>query len=328
MSKKIYLILYLCLFLISCRHEAQPEFVFRQCASMPVGRTSATCFTYNGKVYVFGGRSASTNYHTGFLSDYWCYDPSTDIWSALPALPFKARTKAAAVVIGDELYCGLGFNGYINIDSCYLRDWWRCDMLTGSWQRLADFPTTDTNMPFVAAYEGRIFTLFGTHSGSSRLIYEYDIATDSWSRWEDDWHIAELGGTTGVQVEEMCYVGGGYFLGMLNDCYAVNLSERTLSKRRSMPDGGRLFASAASLDGHLYFFGGRHIGGTVTTEKIYNDILEYDVSSNRWRRVGQLPTDGREQMCAAAVKDVVFFGLGEDRDLCVYNDWWRWEKVR
>ena len=328
MRNKLTIIYMLFVLLISCSREAGCPFVIERCSPLPVGRSSATCFSYSGKCYVFGGRNDSNDYHRGFLSDCWCYDPVRDSWSPLSDLPCKARTRGAAIVIGDDLYFGLGFNGCINIDSCYLRDWWRCDMLTGSWTRLADFPATDTNMPVVATCDGKIYTLFGTHSGSSRLIYEYDISSDSWSRWDDDWHIAELGGTTGQQIEETCYVSGGYFLGMLNDSYAVNLRERRIRRRRSMPDGGRLFASSAVIKGHLYFFGGRHIGGTLTTEKIYNDILEYDISADRWRVVGALPFEGREQMCATTIGDIVFFGLGEDRDLAIYNDWYRWEKVK
>ncbi len=324
MSNKPLLIILLCLFFIGCAPKSDVRFAFERCAPMPVARTSATCFSYDGKCYVFGGRNDSTNYRNGFLADYWCYDPATDHWQQLPAPPLKARTKAAAIIVDNRLYCGMGFNGRINIDSCYLTDWWCCDMTTGDWQRLADFPTTDTNMPVVAAYEGKIYTLFGTHSGSSRLIYEYNISTDSWSRWEDDWHIAELGGTTGVQVEETCYVAGGYFLGMLNDAYAVNLREGSLKKLSPMPDGGRIFASSAMLNNHLFFFGGRHIGGTVTTEKIYNDIIEYDIPANRWRCAGELPIAGREQMCAITIDNTVFFGLGEDRDLHIHNDWYRW----
>ena len=73
--------------------------------------------------------------------------------------------------------------------------------------------------------------------------------------------------------------------------------------------------------------GGRYIGGTETTEKLYNDILEYDISADKWLHCGSLPVEGREQMCCEVIADKLYFGLGEDRDLKIKNDWYCLECV-
>lgn len=324
---KIILLSLVCI-VCSCTEQVEREFFFSQCASIPVARASATCFTYKGKAYIFGGRTYfdhTTSVRSDFLNDCWCYDPQTDTWTQMQDLPFKARTKAVAVVVEDEVYIGLGFNGRINVDSCYLRDWWRWNMTTGEWTRLQDFPDDNTNMPVTAYRDGKIYTLFGTHSGSSRSIYEYDIQADKWSQWADDWHRKSLGGTTGQTVDGICYVGGGYFLGMLNEWYAFDLSERSFRQLKSMPNEGRVFASSCILNDHLYIFGGRYIGGTLTTEKLYNDILEYDIERNRWLHCGELPIEGREQMTVFSIGGKVYFGMGEDRDMQVKSDLYSWQ---
>ena len=302
--------------------KVEQELIITPCAPLPVARTSATCFAYRGKCYVFGGRNDTTNFRKGFLGDCWAYDTMSDKWTRMPDMPFKPRTKAAAVVVDDYVYCGLGFNGVINTDSCYLKDWWRWHIPTDTWTRLADFPTTDTNMPVTAYYNKKIYSIFPTHSGSSRLVYEYDIQSDKWSQWPDDWHIETIGGATGAQIDSICYAGGGYFLGMKSQWYAFNLASATYIRKHDMPGGGRMFASAALLNNRIYVFGGRKTAEYAKSETLLNDILLYDYTADRWHYCGTLPFSGRDQMVSAVASDNIYFGTGEDRDLIPQNDWY------
>lgn len=74
-------------------------------------------FTYNNKIYIYGGQSSS-----GYVSNYspWfaCYDPNTDSWSPIAANTYNSakvsQTDGFALPINGTVYVGLGYDNYNN----------------------------------------------------------------------------------------------------------------------------------------------------------------------------------------------------------------------
>ena len=63
-------------------------------------------FSINGKGYVGCGYSSS-----GGLSDFWEYDPATDIWTQKSDYPITGTWAGCAFAIGNKGYFTLGTSG-------------------------------------------------------------------------------------------------------------------------------------------------------------------------------------------------------------------------
>lgn len=72
------------------------------CAPMPEGteRGAGACVTFGDKLYVFGGIHSG---HDTALADVSVYDPATDTWRELPALP-EVRNHMSAIVLGGAIH--------------------------------------------------------------------------------------------------------------------------------------------------------------------------------------------------------------------------------
>jgi N-acetylneuraminic acid mutarotase len=80
---------------------------------LPVPRSHAETgvFVHDGRIVLAGGRSRVPRGHdrveTVALHDIDAYDPASDQWTAMPALPVAMRASLARV-IGDRIYAGIG----------------------------------------------------------------------------------------------------------------------------------------------------------------------------------------------------------------------------
>lgn len=289
---------------------------------MPAPCASAVAFTHGGKGYVFGGRDS-----TGTRSNrLWRYDPDGDTWSDLGETPLKPRVHAMAQTAGGQVYIGMGFNGYVYRDSCYLRDFWRYTPATGEWERLADFPTTNTIRPVTYAAGDSIYVLFGSGPGFSRDVHIYDIPTDTWTCREDNRHRAKSGhGTVGAACQNRYFLGGGFNTTNLDQWYEVDLTSDRWTKRRAIPHGGRTLAACAADSRYVYIFGGRYWGGELTAGHLYADILRFSPETEDWEACGTMPCGAAENLVAFTIGGHVYFGLGEDPNGHIHSRLYRIE---
>ena len=70
---------------------------------------------------------------------------------------------------------------------------------------------------------------------------------------------------------------------------------------------------AISNGRYIYVAGGSYHGGTVTTGKVYDDILRYDPINDQWEFWAKLPDGGRENMVGWICNDTLYIGLGSDK---------------
>lgn len=138
-------------------------------------RSYASCFVIGNCAYV--GLGAGMTYNDGCYSDFWKYDPSTNVWTPVAPMPGNARSCASAFSIGNNGYvvCGLSILGIE-------QDVWSYNATMDSWVQKMDFPGTPR-------YIGTAFSIgsygyFGTGwSMTSPLndFMKYDPALDSWT---------------------------------------------------------------------------------------------------------------------------------------------------
>src|ERR1035437_277317 len=91
-----------------------------------VGRKGTCGFSINNKGYVGMG----ANYTTLF-SDFWEYDPTTNVWTQKSDFPGHVNTYQICFSINGLGYCGIG------IDSL---SFWEYNPSSNVWARKANFP--------------------------------------------------------------------------------------------------------------------------------------------------------------------------------------------
>lgn len=145
-------------------------------APMQTARNHAYSGVIDGKLYVTGGRAPGHESDDGDnLSSTEVYDPATDAWSPLPALP-TPRSGGASAVLGGKLYVlGGGLPG-----TTVHKTIERFTPQTATWERLPDMPIELTGHRAVAVGQdiyvvGGFTTLNGHRQGfvGVRYLWRY-----------------------------------------------------------------------------------------------------------------------------------------------------------
>lgn len=306
--------------LTGCHKLPEVDIPTRSCAVFPAGgRASACACSLNGKGYVLGGRDAKGVYH----NDLWEYDPATDQWTSLGALPGSARVNAAIIGYQGCLYAGLGYahKDVIYTVSNYLRDWWRYNPATRQWDSLAPYPdyATVAATPYICGK--RIYMLYGSTDCFTRHMSWYDPEKNEWFREEDN-HLRASSAFkgAGAEIQGQYYYGLGYNTYNLTQWYCVDLTEDKWTRRSSLPGKGRTCSTCCATDSYIFVFGGRCFGGEMTGGEVFADILRYDPIEDKWERGEAMPCGRAENQIAFAINGKAYFGLGESDEGRVIAD--------
>jgi len=102
----------------------------------------------------------------------------------------------------------------------------------------------------------------------------------------------------GVIINDVVYVMGGIFTPSgttQNNFWSLDLaapaSERKWLVLDPLPGPSRMLATAGTLHGHLYLFGGVHLvpGAGGLQREYLRDCREYDIEHRRWKKIENLP---------------------------------------
>lgn len=276
---------------------------------MPAGLSSASAVVWSDTLYIMFGRSgqsAAKPHEYGYAVPLANPEEPRQF-----ALPVKPRVKAAGVLYGDRYYFGLGFNGTAYGEESRLRDWWCMDMTTWHLSRLADYPGTDTDNAMAWNSGDSIFVSLGFSTLFSSRTYRYDIKADQWEEVCASSMPAPRSGITGGRSGGRTFAGGGRSTKNYNDWYEFNQTTYQWEPRKPMPTKSRLFAASACSDKEIYVTGGRHFGGTETSEYFYSSIMAYDADHDSWRVIGDMD-EGAEHQIAFWHDGCLYWGLGQN----------------
>lgn len=147
-----------------------------------------------GKIYMFGGyRLPEQGAATWVpITNAWEYDPATDAWRALAALP-TARGSANAVAVNGKLHVIGGAAFQVNAQGTSHPSRMRAlgthevyDPASNSWSTRTEIPTP-RNHAAAGAVNGRIYVVGGRvgsvfipNANNIDLVEEYDPAADRW----------------------------------------------------------------------------------------------------------------------------------------------------
>ncbi|MFZ3214070.1 MAG: hypothetical protein WA188_21385 [Terriglobales bacterium] len=149
-----------------------------------------------GKIYAFGGFVPPESGPPGWvpINNGWEYDPATDAWKALAAMPTK-RGAAAAVEAGGKIYVIGGVTTAPGASEPAIRPTSRqlglgtveeYDPKTNSWRQRTAMPTPRNHMAVggvngkIYAIGGRVGAAFIGAASDISLVEVYDPATDQW----------------------------------------------------------------------------------------------------------------------------------------------------
>lgn len=298
------------------------EYCIVDCAPIPSPRAAATSFVVGDYAYVFGGRDSAGTY----LNDLWQYDTQNDTWISLGRTPLEERVNATACVQDGVAYIGLGFNGKYSNSTGYLKDWWAYYPNTNTWLQLSTYPANTTAKAVCMVGDCELYVGYGFCWTYERDMYRYDIAED---RWEYiDVHLDRKAttfptrsfGVVGTTCQDRHFAGTGFRAYSLN-WWGEFLPEGKWIKHKNVP-GKRTTAACAATDDFIYVIGGHYFGGVNTDGKVLADIQQYDLQTDTWRYIGQLPNGGRMNHVAFSVGERVFVGLGDNDNLQVCGDFY------
>ena len=182
-------------------------------AGMPTKRSRAASGVMAGKLYVAGGHDFSGNTLV-LLANLEAYDPASNSWTTLAAMP-TARSAAGGGVVNGILYVvggAIGTNASVPVGTVEAYD-----PATNTWTTKAPMPTP-RYMVGVAVVGNTLYAIGGHGPDSGNLVTTveaYDPATNTWSTMaamptpRAHFGIAEVGGTIYV-------IGGDAAAGVIN----------------------------------------------------------------------------------------------------------------
>ena len=143
---------------------------------------------WNGKLVRIGGFTAMNkegdDHDLRSQDSVAIFDPASNAWSDLPALP-EPRSSLDAAVLGDFVYVvgGWKLNGESS-DSQWHSTAWRLNLAAenSKWEAIAN-PPFQRRAISVAAYDNKLFVIGGMQQegGPTTKTGVYDPATDQWS---------------------------------------------------------------------------------------------------------------------------------------------------
>ena len=226
-------------------------------------RVNATACVHDGVAYIGLGFNGRYSNSTGYLQDWWAYDPSTNTWQPLSNYPANTTARAVCMVGDGELYVGYGF--------CwtYERDMYRYDIAEDKWEyidvhldrKATTFPTRSFGGVGTTC-QGRHFAGTGFRAYSLNWWGEF-LPEGKWIKRKD---------VPGKRTTAACaatndfiYVIGGHHFGGVNtdgkvlaDIQQYNPQTDTWQYIGQLPNGGRMNHVAFSMGKRVFIGGGEN----------------------------------------------------------------------
>ncbi len=204
-------------------------------ANAPVGsgaRYDAVGFGIGNSGYVYSG------FNGGYLKDIWQFTPSTNTWVSVVSNGGTKRSQGIAFVYNNKAYLFTGINNgqVTTVNDGWVFDPSQINSSTGPWTQLRNITNTSSDtydddytdivrnnaVAFVINNNGvaKGYLACGQNGGYTKKTWEYDFATDLWTR-KTTYERAERGGAVAFAVKGRGFVA----LGSNSSYYLDDLDE-------------------------------------------------------------------------------------------------------
>jgi N-acetylneuraminic acid mutarotase len=242
-----------------------------QKADMHSARKSQCSCVLDGKIYVIGGKDASSTFKSMEV-----YDPDTDTWDTTKADMAEARCRFSCCVIDGKI---LAIGGSVKSESDPIISIEEYDPVSDSWSHKADIPRERIG-PTAEVVHNKIYVIGGFRDPGNYIpipeIDVYDLQTEEWTTAADlktpRWFAAS------VVVNDKIYVMGGEKRQPWNGLPTVeeyDPATDTWSTKADMITGRKSLA-ACVVDGMIYVFGGStsYCSGILSSVEIYDPLMD------------------------------------------------------
>ena len=247
-------------------------------------RSGAVSFVIGDFAYVGLGFGDLSTTERDYLSDFWRYDPSRNVWTEIAPFPGVARTEAVAFSIDGKGYVGTGLND--DLAQTELGDFWMYDPLEDTWTEIASFPGSPRYSAVAFSLNGLGYVGTGFDGNYTQDFYRYDPQSGVWSESLPLFGSRRENAVAFV-VDGKAFVGTGLNNDrFLYDLYAFNPEADTWENFTIVDDEDDFFdefrdamerydAVAFVVEDIVYFTTGRD-GSSL------NDVISFDPFTGVW----------------------------------------------
>ncbi len=263
-------------------------------AALNTPRAGAAAVSYDGKIYVFGGKS----FNNKLLNSVEVYDPLNDVWNDTEVEPFKhARYNASAIVWENKIYLigGRTNNKAVEMVEVY-------DPVQNKWQQAHEMHN-EREGHSANILNDRIYVIGGRKS--SEYVDDIEWYNKMKTEWEEadidmDDH-ARAAHFSAVYRNAYYMLGGYYYGGPTNTIYKLNLDSLkgdTWENLGTM-SSPRAYGATAAIDSMIFLIGGETTDGKTGMVELFN------TQSGRLSTGLSMPSP-RSGMAAAVLQSKVF----------------------
>ena len=288
--------------------------VWSAAASGPMDRWESETFTYNDKLYVFGG-FIDRNLDATAEGDV--YDPAANAWTDLTTVPAGGLTHASVTVVGDTAYFAGGTIGTFtnHQGATSTAEVLTYDLATNTWGSTTPLPAASSCGGLVCI--NNVLYYYGGLNAANTADLSGTWALGL-SNPSVGW-VSEAALPTGrnhigaVAINGTAYAVGGWHVydtihGNVAEVDAYDPVADAWTKVASLPVPlGSIETSTTTADGKIIVVGGGTNGGY---DGLYqNTVLVYDPATNQWSTPVTLP-EANEGMSVAYVGNELVVAQG------------------
>lgn len=285
--------------------------------------------TDNGKGYAGLGEVATVvnSVTLATRSDKWSeYDPLTDTWTAKtnflnqPATITTPRleniAKAAISKVGSDIYIFGGNKSFTDYASNFTDNLYKYNITDNIWETVNEDLGGNRRSASGFYADGKIYIGGGEDGEHLTDFWEYEIATDQWTR--------KAGLNSKHHWRSATEVNGkGYFIGgfsrnpqsTTSDLWEYDPATDTWTAKASYPGAGGLSIVSFSHNGKLY----AGMGLIHTFFSSTGDFYEYDPATNQWTQLASAPVGLAGQFSFFTIGDVAYVITDYSSNVTMYK---------
>lgn len=292
---------------------ASGQGAWQSLSDFPEGRTQATSFVVNDKLYVFGGTASGTLYN-----DLWQYNPISDVWIQKASCPCDARKEAVGFTMGNKGYIATGDNGI-----SALNDFWEYDPMLNTWTSKPLVGTTPRSGAFSFVIGEKAYIGGGKASDGITYLNDFWVYdTSIVNYWIPQTNYNATGGVVDAisfVIGNKAYVGLGLYPGTYtNQLFSYDPALDSWSNIADYTGSARTRSVAFTYNGLGYVgWGTDAINGNTADFYSYNPFL------NSWSYAFSFPNSGyRTNAIGGLINDKYYTGIGAALGAGEVSDFW------
>jgi N-acetylneuraminic acid mutarotase/regulation of enolase protein 1 (concanavalin A-like superfamily) len=263
-------------------------------ANAPMFRWEAESFTYQDKLYIFGGFNDES---LGVTNEGDVYDPATDRWQVVTHIPVGGLTHAGTVVVDDTVYFAGGDIGRFHYGSpvTATNEVLTYNLATDTWGSIKSLPAPVAAGGLVAINDVLYYYggLNATDKADVSTTWAFDLDKPS-AGWVNKAAMPNARDHLGyVAIDGIAYAVGGQHLykestGNVAEVDAYDPVADQWTPVTSLPmKWSSIHTTTMAVNGKIVIVGGQTNGGY---DGIYlNNIEEFDPNTGIWSAVGTTP---------------------------------------